>query len=237
MSLELTASLADRIAERIRDGIIRGRFRPGQRLTESAIVEWLNVSNSPVREAFHQLEQDGLVVREPRRGARVKEFCEQDIKHLYMVRSALDGVAYMLLLEDGALHEDVYDRLRACVDDQARSAEAGDYSQSIEHDLRFHDIVFESADADVLWNLWSVIRAQFRVLLHWRLQSHKRRGDPVGVAALHHTILDGLRDGDLNALKEHTGRRHVENAQDLVDVLQERKSVGPNKRGAGIASQ
>ena len=221
MSLDFRASLADRIADRIRDGIIGGRFRPGQRLTEGSIVDWLKVSNSPVREAFHQLEQDGLVIREPRRGARVKAFGEEDVKHLYMVRSALDGVAYTLLLENGGLPEAVYERLRQCDDDQTRSAAAGDYVQSVEHDLRFHDIIYESADAGVLWSLWSVIRAQFRVLLRWRLQSHQSKGDPVGVSALHHTILDGLRAGDLAALLEHTGRRHIENAEDLVGALRE----------------
>ena len=228
MELGLRASLSERIASRIRDGIIGGKFGPGERLTEGAVVEWLGVSNSPVREAFHQLEQDGLMVREPRRGARIREFSEEDIRHLYLVRSALDGVAYRLLLEGNPLQDDVYGRLRECVVEQKRAAETDDYAQSIEHDLRFHDVIFESADADVLWSLWSVVRAQFRVLLHWRLRSHEAKGDPVGVSALHDVILEGLRTGDLELLIQHTDRRHDENAEDLAIALHQRESTASN---------
>jgi DNA-binding GntR family transcriptional regulator len=222
MALQLTSSLSQRIAERIREGIIDGRFQPGERLTESAIVEWLGVSNSPVRDAFHQLEQDGLIVREPRRGARVRQFSDADIRHLYLVRSALDGVAFRLLLEESKSGDEVYRRLQECLIEQEAAAKNGEYALVTEFDLRFHDAIFRSADADVLWSLWAVVRAQFRVLLSWRLQSHQNRGDPVGYSALHHAILDNLRRGDLNALIAGTNRRHGENAEDLVLALQER---------------
>ena len=74
MAVDLNASLPERIADRIRKEIIAGQFRPGERLTESAIAAWLGVSNNPVREAFQLLEREGLITKEPRRGAQVREF-------------------------------------------------------------------------------------------------------------------------------------------------------------------
>ena len=74
MNLDLCAPLAERIADRIREGVIAGQFRPGERLTEVAIAAWLGVSNNPVREAFQLLEREGLITKEPRRGAQVREF-------------------------------------------------------------------------------------------------------------------------------------------------------------------
>src|SRR6185312_13990753 len=63
-------SLADAVADRLREGIHNGEYAPGQRLVERTLSDRLGVSHIPVREALTKLEDEGLVVRLPRRGAR-----------------------------------------------------------------------------------------------------------------------------------------------------------------------
>ena len=69
-------SLADAVADRLREGIHNGEYAPGQRLVERTLSDGLGVSHIPVREALTKLEDEGLVVRLPRRGARVAELSQ-----------------------------------------------------------------------------------------------------------------------------------------------------------------
>lgn len=85
--------LATEVYERIRMGIVEGRFAPGQRLSEERLREELGVSRTPVREALRRLSSEGLVRLEPHKGATVVSFSPQEIREAYFVRSLLEGGA------------------------------------------------------------------------------------------------------------------------------------------------
>ena len=221
MAVDLNASLPERIADRIRKEIIAGQFRPGERLTEVAIAAWLGVSNNPVREAFQLLEREGLITKEPRRGAQVREFTADHVRHLYMTRSALDSVAYRLLLADDGIEEGLLEKLKQCVQEHEIAAASGDHIRAIELDLRFHDLIYEMTRAEVLISFWHVLRAQFRVLLNWRLRSRIRHGDRVGHSPEHYIILEDLRQGELESLIMHTRQRYLENVAEVTQALHE----------------
>ena len=89
-----TLNLRSQIEQEVRDAIIRGVFKPGERLVESVIASRLGVSRAPVREVLSALERENLVVNIPRRGYFVIDFTEKDIDEIYSFR---------LLLEIGAL--------------------------------------------------------------------------------------------------------------------------------------
>lgn len=74
-------------------GIVEGRYQPGQRLVEQRIAEELHVSRTPVREALRQLESSGLVIAERNRGAVVRTVTPDDIVDLYELRGRLEGLA------------------------------------------------------------------------------------------------------------------------------------------------
>lgn len=85
--------LAKELAKFLEDKIVFGEIAPGTHLVEEDIVKRYQVSRSPVREALRSLEQDGLVVRLPRRGMRVSALSIADLNGLYSCRIALDGLA------------------------------------------------------------------------------------------------------------------------------------------------
>lgn len=81
-------------AERcIRDAIVEGRYRPGERLVEQRIAQDLELSRTPVREALRRLEADGLVRSEPNRGATVRPVTAEDILDVYELRALLESHA------------------------------------------------------------------------------------------------------------------------------------------------
>ena len=88
--------LRDSIADSLRESIINGKIKPGERLLEPIVAKQLGVSRTPVREAFFQLESEGLVEVMPRRGAIVSEISVNDANELYSVRAVLEGLAAKL---------------------------------------------------------------------------------------------------------------------------------------------
>jgi len=90
-----TVTLRENVAEILINAVLSGKFQPGDRLNESELGRQLRVSRAPIREALHQLQEQGLVVNQPRRGMFVVSLSETDIQKINSLR---------LILESEALH-------------------------------------------------------------------------------------------------------------------------------------
>jgi DNA-binding GntR family transcriptional regulator len=86
-------SLPSAIADRLRDKILRGHFRAGEQLRQQAIAAEFEVSRIPVREAFRQLEAEGLITINDHRGAVVSALSPDEIQELFDIRAALECAA------------------------------------------------------------------------------------------------------------------------------------------------
>lgn len=110
----------DLIYDLLRRALVEGRYSPGQRLVEQRLAEEYDVSRTPVREAIHRLEAEGLVVVERHRGAQVRQLSHDEIADLYDVRSRLEAYAAELAAErsepaDSAVLRDAADRFETAV--------------------------------------------------------------------------------------------------------------------------
>lgn len=86
-----------KIVEDLKAGIASGRFKPGQRLVEAHLSNVFGVTRSKIREALRKLEQDGFVQIIPNVGARVAEFSQKDIEHIYDLMSVVEGLAVRVI--------------------------------------------------------------------------------------------------------------------------------------------
>ena len=93
-------SLVDLAKRHIQLWIIKGVYRPGQRLKEEEISARLDISRPPIREAFKFLEAEGLVMRKPRRGVFVSEMTAKDVWEAYTLKAALYEMATELALDN-----------------------------------------------------------------------------------------------------------------------------------------
>jgi DNA-binding GntR family transcriptional regulator len=124
--MRLDASVADSLSEGVviptlREAIIESLLPPGERLSEVSLAQQLNVSRTPVREAFVQLEREGLVSVVPRVGAYVRAVTAREVDEIYTVRAALESLAVELAaanitLLGRARLEEVIEAMRACVE-------------------------------------------------------------------------------------------------------------------------
>ncbi|WP_408266858.1 GntR family transcriptional regulator [Paraburkholderia nemoris] len=128
----------------LREAIVEGVLAPGSRLSEVQVAKQLNVSRTPMREAFAQLEREGLVTVLPRVGAYVRAVTLRDVEEIYTVRAALECLAVQLALErittlGIAQLDDVIEAMQVSVD-------AGDPVGYVEALDRFYAIVMTIAD-------------------------------------------------------------------------------------------
>src|ERR1700733_6854272 len=136
-------SLADEVTDQIRDMILAGRLKPGDRAGEAEISQRLRVSRGPVREALVRLEQEGLVVSEWHRGALVVDLTRKDVVELATLRTALEEVAVAEASRE-ATEKDLA-QLRDVVEQMRSARERGSDESLVRLDVEFHDIVYRAA--------------------------------------------------------------------------------------------
>jgi DNA-binding GntR family transcriptional regulator len=90
----------ERVFLSLKDGILTGRYAPGQRLIESDLTAELGVSRGPLREAFRKLTAEGLVESVPNRGAVVRRLSHKETQELFQIRGALEALAARLASEN-----------------------------------------------------------------------------------------------------------------------------------------
>jgi DNA-binding GntR family transcriptional regulator len=201
-------NLRAQIEKEVRDAILRGVFKPGERLVEYAIANQLGVSRAPLREVLSALEREGLVVNIPRRGNFVIDFTEKDIDEIYSLR---------LLLEIGALRRAItrikeadFQKMQELVNQLGESTQKqNDLLTTMHIDLAFHEYIYELADHNRMLAIWNGIRTQTQLLIVLTSKTHSYNDQPM---KLHQEILNALRARNL-AIAEATLTAHILDAQ------------------------
>lgn len=174
-----------------------GQLRPGDRLLEAEIAERLDLSRGIVREAIRKLEQEGLVVTHPHRGAFIARLTPQDAAEVFSMRRVLETFAVRLAVNrvDEQALEEMTETVRAMV----AAAEQADRFARIRIDMRFHEQVCLASGHSLLSRFWNGL-----VLRLWLVHYDPRRSSwpgPVMVsrAEAHLELVDCLRRRDAEA--------------------------------------
>jgi DNA-binding GntR family transcriptional regulator len=172
----IISTLAPRVAEELRNRLIAGELKPGQRLSEPNLCRSLNVSRNTLREAFRLLSNEGLVRHEPNRGVFVGKPSVSSIVDIYRVRRMLEcqAVANVYPKHPALL------RMRAAVT-RATAARADQAWDVVGHEnMNFHEAIVDLADCQRLTVFYAKIAAELRL-------SFSLVGNP---ELLHDTYLD-----------------------------------------------
>ncbi len=226
-SLEERAGMDRRIAapptmsvlatEALRSMIMSGELLPGDRLPENSLTARLGVSRSPLREAMSVLEQEGLIVQAPRRGAVVVPVTAHDIYEIYTLRAQLEELAVRLgvpVVETSRL-----DRLRASYAD-LEGATGEDQNEDARLAFEFHLALVGLAGHRRLEDSYRSLSLQMRLCMAMNRRARSRLESIREDAARHRPLLDlalaGDRDGLLEALHDHGQRTFLLDAEEHV---------------------
>lgn len=204
---EIHSPLTQLVVDKLRERILKGAVAGGERLVEGRLSEELGVSRMPVREALRQLAAEGLVTIEPRRGATVTQFSEDQVRELVEVRATLEGLNAKLAAKR---HDPAQIReLETILSEGQRLAESGDALTLMRLNQRFHDALANIAANSVLRDIMRSLRDR-TALLFAPLNSGRGKQNWEEHAAILRAVIDG--DAELASL---LAARHVYNAAQM----------------------
>lgn len=154
------------IANQLRERIIDGSFRPGEQIREASLVERLQVSRGPVREALQRLSQEGLLVSHRNRGVFVLELTVDDVAEIYAAREAIELAAARAVLALGAdIVGTVAKTLSNIIAKMVPLVAAKDWRRLAELDLSFHIAFVKAARNSRLSRIYSTLAAESRICI------------------------------------------------------------------------
>ncbi len=202
--------LRDVVFNALRESILHGELQPGSRLIEVDLAQQLGVSRTPIREAIHKLEQEGLVKMLPRRGARVANISEKNVHDVLEVREALESLAAELAVRRITPQEKI--RLRQLEADF--SASIGDKNLAViaQKDEAFHDMIYQATKNQKLQFVISNLREQ---MYRFRLEYIKDEKSRKLLVEEHRAIADAIIKGETEQAKA-ISEVHIQNQEAAI---------------------
>jgi DNA-binding GntR family transcriptional regulator len=189
--------------EALREAIVIGSLQPNERLVEANLTRTFGMGRSAVRTALARLEQDGLVEREPHRGARVRLIDEREAVEILEARAVLEGVAARHAATN-ATPKDVK-RLRQILSGMRRLLDQGDLLRASDENAVLHRTLLEVADHPTVSRLISMLKSQ---LVRFQYRTIMLPGRTEHSFEEHSAIVDAVAAGDPDAA-EAAMRRHL----------------------------
>lgn len=211
-------SLGQHVFENLKQAIIRGEVSPGKRLVESRIADALGISRTPVREAIHKLEREGLLEKLPRGGFSVMGFSREDIEETFGIRSVLES--YAARLAAVKYRKEELNPLEEKINEYQTCLELAHLEELPKINTEFHDLLYALSRSPKLIKMINDLKDQIyrfrRFLLNVEGMARISNED-------HRQMLKAMKEQDA-ARVERLVRDHILRGQSIV--LKELKRRG-----------
>ena len=205
LNMDAFLPLRDVVFNTLREAILKGDLKPGERLMELQLAAQLGVSRTPIREAIRMLEQEGLAVTVPRKGAEVAKMTLKGMEDVLEIREALDILACQLACER------ISQEQLALLEEKKKAFEtslkSGNVREIAETDVAFHDVIYDATGNPKLVNMLNNLREQ---IYRYRVEYLKREENYPKLIKEHNEIYTSLAN---RSKKDATAsiREHVIN--------------------------
>lgn len=212
-------SLRGRVFQRLREDILSGKYKQGEELREVAIGEEYGVSRTPVREAFRQLELEGLLRVVPNKGAYVDGITAKDVMDIYEIRSRLEGLCAKWATQN-ITHQQL-EQLDEIVYMSDFQAHRSHFDKVTELDSQFHELLYEASGSK---RLEHILKDLHQYVFNVRLMSISAHQRGQASNEEHNAILTAIRDKNEDQA-EMLAHEHIQNALEnalangLTDML------------------
>jgi DNA-binding GntR family transcriptional regulator len=221
--VEKPLTLREQIVDFIKDAIVRGRLKPGERVPEQEIAENFGISRTPIREAFRQLESEGFITVIPRKGAVVSPLTDKDVSEFYVIKSLLEGFAARTAC-DKLTHKEIK-RLESLNASMVKCSERGDFKGFFKLDNQFHDTFLKACGNDKLFTLIHHLVQQFE---RFRITALSLPGRMQESLTQHKEIIEAFEKSEADLVETLV----MANADKGRDVLVEEILKDKTKHGA-----
>lgn len=202
--------LRDVVFNTLRQSILIGELKPGERLMEVHLADRLGVSRTPIREAIHKLAQEGLVTIIPRRGAEVAQITEKSMNDVLEVRRALDTLCVELACD--RITEEGLEELRAACDYFEQCVRTKDNKKIAQADVALHDIIVRATGNQRLIQLVNNLSEQ---MYRYRFEYIKDSSQHETLVKEHRIIYQSIVRKDKETAAA-AARTHIDNQEKAI---------------------
>lgn len=205
LNMDAYLPLRDVVFIALREAILRGNLKPGERLMELQLADKLGVSRTPIREAIRMLEQEGLAITIPRRGAEVAKISLKDMEDFLEIRETLDELAAQLACK--RITAEQMKRLHEAKLRFEESTKSTDVKEIADADVAFHDVIYEATCNPKLVSQLNNLREQ---IFRYRVEYIKDKSNHPKLIKEHEAIYQAILSHDEDEAKRATNV-HVTN--------------------------
>lgn len=202
--------LRDVVFHTLRQAILKGELKPGERLMEIKLANQLGVSRTPIREAIRMLELEGLVIMVPRKGAQVAKITEKDLKDVLEVRLGLEELATRLACQ--RINREQLEELYRASRNFEKLLDSNNLQALAEADVAYHDVIYKATDNPRLVQLLNNLREQ---MYRYRIEYLKDSGVRRSLVEEHDAIFRSVKAGDSRGAQMMI-REHIERQQESI---------------------
>lgn len=202
--------LRDVVFNTLRQAILTGELKPGERLMEIHLANKLGVSRTPIREAIRKLELEGLVTMIPRRGAEVAQITEKSMNDVLEVRRALDALCAELACE--RITEEETEQLRRACEAFEAAVRTRDLKKIAHADVQLHDIIVQATGNQRLVQLVNNLSEQ---MYRYRFEYIKDAGQHQRLIEEHRIIYESIVKKDRETASQ-AARVHIDNQKNAI---------------------
>lgn len=208
-------TLTEEVLDALREAIVTGRIAPGQRLSEMALAQQMGVSRGPIREATTRLAEEGLVTIIANRGSFVTLLSADDLREVYLLRAALEGLAAQLAAHEN--HDAELADMEGIAAAMVVAARRRNLDEVAALDRQFHQRLVGLARYRRLQKMWSSLRNQVTPVAR-RALDHES-ANPVEIAEHHLRVLEAIRQGRASQARRLVERHIAEASERAVTAL------------------
>ncbi len=202
--------LRDVVFNTLRQAILTGELKPGERLMEIHLANRLGVSRTPIREAIRKLELEGLVTMIPRRGAEVAQITEKSMNDVLEVRRALDALCVELACD--RISEEELDKLKkACIGFE-QAVTTRDAKKIAQADVALHDIIVQATGNQRLIQLVNNLSEQ---MYRYRFEYIKDFTQHKRLVEEHRIIYESIVNKDKETASQ-AAKTHIDNQEKAI---------------------
>lgn len=212
MSVIEKTGITLQVTKAIRQAIITGEYKPGQKLSEYTLSERYEISRTPVREALKHLNLEGLVEIVPRVGTYVSKPSYETLNELFTIKEVLEGLAARLLAENR--DENIINQLEESCEDMKLAYKETDYKVFSEANDKFHQLIHLGSKNDQLSSFLKILINQVSYNRYVYL-SIKRPGRFKDSLEEHKEVLEAIKKGN-GERAETLMRKHVKTSEKML---------------------
>ena len=202
--------LREIVYEELKMQILTGKITPGTRMMEVELAESMGVSRTPIREAIKQLEKEGLVTIEPRKGAYASQISVKDMVDILEVRQDMEGLAAHMAAY--RMTPKQMKQLEAISIGYNKAVEDSNMMDMIKYDTEFHNLIVESCNNNILKMMIDQLQ---ELLLRFRYVYYDNIKRVEKMPSEHTMIMEAIKDGRSDAARA-AAEMHIERIKEMV---------------------